>query len=445
MAYKTQPIQLQHIYLDNTNPRHDPIDNEPELIAYLIAHEQVKPLARDIAKLGTSPLDRFAVTPHPVSKSSYVVLEGNRRLCALKLLHDPQKASKDTHRAFFRDLASKMLSPPTSIEAVVFSDRDEARPWLARRHEGAQDGIGTRPWNPRQKARFNRAGGKPTNPNTQATLLLEYALARKLITKHEHDQINITTLTRFLSNPVFRNAIGLDSSRTLLIHVPPNEFDTAVTRFLEDARQGGRSGVHSRTTKTQREAYAHKLRKQGVAPTTRLSASHELDPSTGKPKGGSISAGKPVATPRNNRSPDKRQTVIPSDFVAHISDKILKRIYDELRSLDANEFSFAAAYLLRAMLERTVKLFCKKTAIEHGADTELHVLIGKVADKLRAESIPDRQIKPLRVMASDKHSRLSPETLGAYVHGGLIPTNVVLNRFWDEIEGNLKLMIERLK
>lgn len=41
MAYKTQPIQLQHIYLDNTNPRHDPIDNEPELIAYLIAHEQV--------------------------------------------------------------------------------------------------------------------------------------------------------------------------------------------------------------------------------------------------------------------------------------------------------------------------------------------------------------------------------------------------------------------
>ena len=92
MTHKTKQVSLSRIYLDNQNPRHDPIDNEPEIVAHLIAHEKVKSLAADIAIRGTSPLERLAAIPHADKKNFFIAVEGNRRVCALKLLNDPDKA-----------------------------------------------------------------------------------------------------------------------------------------------------------------------------------------------------------------------------------------------------------------------------------------------------------------------------------------------------------------
>ena len=102
MGHQFLEIRIQKIYLDNNNPRHDPIDNEPSLIAHLVAHEQVKSLAEDIVRQGMmNPLDRLAVIPHLSAKGAFVVAEGNRRLCALKLLHDPDKAQNEVTRKLF--------------------------------------------------------------------------------------------------------------------------------------------------------------------------------------------------------------------------------------------------------------------------------------------------------------------------------------------------------
>src|SRR5688500_8905980 len=103
-----QPVDLARVYLDNVNPRHDPIDNEREIIAHLLAREYVKPLARDIAERGSlSPLERLAVIPHPSVRDAYISVEGNRRVCALKLLADPEKAPDESDRRYFRQQAAK--------------------------------------------------------------------------------------------------------------------------------------------------------------------------------------------------------------------------------------------------------------------------------------------------------------------------------------------------
>lgn len=220
-TYKKTELEVSKIYLDNANPRHDPIDNEPDIIAHLLAREQVRPLAKDIAEQGTtSPLDRFAVIPHPRVRGAYVSAEGNRRLCAVKLLNDPDKAPNDAHRRFFRELKGKLKRPIRSIDAVVFQSRKEANHWLALRHEGPLGGVGTKGWDARAKERFSRRGGRGENPNTQAALLLEYALERDLISQEAHDAISLTTVTRFLRSPVFRNALGLEGIRDLTIIVP---------------------------------------------------------------------------------------------------------------------------------------------------------------------------------------------------------------------------------
>ena len=81
-------LDVSRLHLDSENPRHDPITDEPEIISRLYGREQVLVLAKNIARNGTSPLERMAVVEHPSMPGHFVVVEGNRRLCALKLLRD---------------------------------------------------------------------------------------------------------------------------------------------------------------------------------------------------------------------------------------------------------------------------------------------------------------------------------------------------------------------
>lgn len=441
MSHKPKQVSLGRIYLDNQNPRHDPIDNEPEIVAHLIAHEKVKALAADIAIRGTSPLERLAAIPHADKKNFFIAVEGNRRLCALKLLNDPDKAP-EAHRAYFRGLAKKMDIPPKSLEVVAFDDRKSARQWIELRHDGEQDGVGTRSWRAAQKARFDQQGGAPTNPNAQAISLLDYSIKKGLISDDERGQLSVTTLTRFLSNPVFRNVLGLANAKDITILVPPDEFDRAVEKFLRDALDGKESGVHSRTSKQEREDYGRKLQKQGAAPTNRLEAPVNVNPKPSAAKPLDARGAQATATPRrDNSSPDLRSTVIPSAFKARITDKVLKRLYDELKTLDSG-YSFACAYLLRAVIEQAARLFLKKRG--KGIDADLHVLIGRVADELLADGVSAKEVKVFRVMANDRDSRASPETLGAFVHGAQIPSAVELARAWDNVESNMKLLFAEI-
>lgn len=444
MSYSIKEVDVSRIYLANDNPRHDPIENEPEIIQHLIAHENVKPLARHIAKVGhTSPLERIAVIEHPKIKNAYIAAEGNRRVCAIKLLADPDKADTETNRKYFRTLSSGMVAPPIKLEAVVFSNMQAARPWMSLRHEGEQGGVGTKSWSPIQTARFNSQGENAQNPNIQASLLIDYARKHKLLPAKDIDSLSITTMTRYLSNPVFRDTLGLKDSKTLAITVPGDEFNHVVVRFLTDILDP-LSGVNSRTDSEARKAYANKLRAEGVSPTTR--GLDPLDAATAPPpkKDNSSQPSKTTPLQRNNRSPDDRKHVIPSKFTAHIKDKVLKRVYDELKDIDAEKFSFAATYLLRALLEHIATLFLRQNG-KSKDHAELHTKLAGVAELLKEQGMNDRQLKFLRTMSTDKDSRYSPDTMGHFVHGGAIPTHTNAIKMWDSLEPVIDTMLKQLK
>lgn len=440
MVYHTKEIDITRIYLDNENPRHDPIDSEPDIIAHLIAKDGVKPLARDIAEAGaTSPLERIGVIAHPTVQNAYISVEGNRRVCALKLLADPDKADSEANKKYFRRLAGKMKTLPEAIEAVVFKDRTSARRWVSLRHEGEQGGVGTKQWGSEEKARFNNQGARRSNPNVQAYLLKDYARQKGLLGARQIEEVNVTTLTRYLSNPLFRATLGLVDHKTLTITVPAEEFDRAVTRFLVDSLDAA-SGVNSRSDAASRRAYAERLRSEAIAPRTRNL--EPFDVAKG-PRPAEKGERKPEAKKqRNNRSPDARRTVIPRSYSAHIGDKILKRLYDELRELDAETFSFAATYLLRAVIERAATLYLQSKG--KALEGELHKKLERVASLLAAGGISDRDLKMLRTMASDKDSRYSPDTIGHFVHGGAVPTRTQAIRLWDSIEPVMTAIFNQL-
>lgn len=437
---ETKDVRVALIYMDRENPRHEAMDGDPEMIAYLLQHEGVRTLAKDIATKGSlSPLEMMALVPHPKIKGSFIPAEGNRRVCALKLLEDPDRAPSEPDKKYFRGLRDLMPKPIKQIEARVFKNKIEARPWVSIRHEGEQGGIGTKKWNAEQKARFNMEGSERSNPNAQATQLLEYAVESKLISDGEKADIAVTTLTRYLTNPVFRDTVGLQNSRDLNITVPKEEFDRAVTRFLRDAGNKD-SLVSSRSSAEERKAYATTMRKDGDAPTTRgLPATPATAAATGSKEEAS------TKSKRNNRGREHDRTVIPASFKTHISkDKVLKRIYDELRTLDA-DFTFSAAYLLRALIEQTCVLYLKQESKGKTPPKELHQKIEAVEKLLEAEGVDDRVRKNLRVMANNKDSTASPDTLGHFVHGGAVPSKQDVFRTWDNISGAFSHIYTRLR
>ncbi len=56
------------------------------MVEYLCDKEDVWPLARDITNIGLNPLELFALIPVKGHANAFTMAEGNRRLCALKLL-----------------------------------------------------------------------------------------------------------------------------------------------------------------------------------------------------------------------------------------------------------------------------------------------------------------------------------------------------------------------
>ncbi|HUU23966.1 MAG TPA: hypothetical protein VMW68_00155 [Methyloceanibacter sp.] len=249
-------VPIGRIFLALRNPRHEPLETEEQVIARLCEKEDVYPLARDIVNHGLNPLERFALvalkTGGRGGAVNYYSAEGNRRICALKLLLDPERAPAERRNAF-RKLAEAWASPIKKVPAAVFKDVKTVNLWLDRIHNGAQGGIGRKSWSADQKQRFD--GG---NKNRAAQALLDYAEAEKMITPKERAR-KLTTVQRFLGNDVFREAIGFDQSnpddpgRTR----PKEQFDLLVHQFIRDLITGKQ--VNSRMNKTEIIEYARPL------------------------------------------------------------------------------------------------------------------------------------------------------------------------------------------
>ena len=145
---------------------------------------------------------------------------------------------------------------------------------------------------------------------------------------------------------------------------------------------------------------------------------------------------------RNNKSPDSRKTIIPSSFVAKISNPTLKRLYDELRTLKAEDFPFSATYLFRAVLEQIVILFMKKNG--KTPEGKLHKNLLACENILKTQGMTEQELKLLRVVGNNKEHEWSPETIGHFVHGGAIPTRGNIIKAWDSFEPIIKKMLDQL-
>lgn len=141
--------------LDRQNPRHDmPTPTTREAISALLAEDPEKwvNLTQDIASEGLNPTELTIVVEE---EGDMVVIEGNRRVSALKALLDASLVEDQRIRQQVAIIARRHRNAiPRTVRCVVSPSREAARHWIVLRHTGENNGVGVLRWNHEQITRY---------------------------------------------------------------------------------------------------------------------------------------------------------------------------------------------------------------------------------------------------------------------------------------------------
>lgn len=210
MAGPIEEFEIDRIFLYEENPRHEPLTSQDEIIEQLCRGEQVLQLAESICKEGTNPLELVGVVEknglgkRRSARKIYEVWEGNRRVCAIKLLNDPDLAPSRLRERFKR--LAQGYKPIKKIPGRAFPDHKELRFWMENIHGGEQGGVGRKRWDTEQKERHTGS-----TRNAVALALFDVAQQLKYITKDQRKR-RLTTFSRYVNSRAMKEALGIDDA-----------------------------------------------------------------------------------------------------------------------------------------------------------------------------------------------------------------------------------------
>lgn len=142
-------IKVSDLMLDPENPRL-PLKvkrTHREMVDYIAKNTAIEDLMSAIAENGFFPGEPLIVVPSEGDKSKYFVVEGNRRLTAVKLLNNPYDCSNPSTRV--KEISASLKSKINVLPVVKKDNRDQVLPYLGYRHI-----TGVKQWDPLAKARY---------------------------------------------------------------------------------------------------------------------------------------------------------------------------------------------------------------------------------------------------------------------------------------------------
>lgn len=449
-------ISINSVLLDPENARHGDKASQRDIYAWMcgdeIGHKVVK-LATEIAREGNSPLETPAVIPAPEgSGKSWVVVEGNRRIAALKFLNNPKLCPDAKLRKQYERLRANAETPVASkIEFVVFDNIAVARYWIETRHGGENGGAGIIPWGPMEVDNFAARFGKRTT-NRPAVEMIEHAYRKGLINHEEYRAVPVTTLYRLLSTPAVRQKLGCDLVKGHLYQVADDEyFDRAVAKVLKILASGQKT-VTDLKTKEQREEFADELKATGgwpdydgldarpVSPGGSAEPANVGDDEADVSDSDESSDEQKAKQPRGTQTPSwDRKSLFPRNkdgLPISEENRKAKNIVAELRRLKTGGYTgtpIAVAMLLRALIELSTNRYRDVFGVK--LEQDFHRQVACVADHMTSKSfIDNEQHTVVMRMSREQEGMLHVKTLQKYVHSDAFhPTADVLNALWDQI------------
>jgi hypothetical protein len=450
------PYPVASLLLDQTNPRfRESADSQKTAINALLAENSVKllNLAQDIAR-------ENAVNPTelPVlieENAELIVIEGNRRIAALKLLRNPDLADEPEHRKRLKAIAEAGTGPDEII-CYLAGSREAAKHWLDLRHTGENAGVGVVQWEAWQSNNFRRRRGSQADRATLFCLAVieDFPDEPELIADIETvRRERLTTLGRLVGDPDVRREFGFDfEGDRVAFHFDREHLLQGFLKIFGDL--AGEVGVSQIKSKEQRQTYI-KNSAQNLPPRSeRLGQPRGPgEPgSSGQPGGsgngqsvsGQVSGQSTGQSSTSRRTVPRGEKVIFQGLSLRHVDIRTSRLLREAQRIDIDSSPAVTGILVRVIVELAVT----DAAAQQGWDaTERDTLKRKIGAAIlaldpdaRDPSRRDKTLEPAWVRTQGE-SGLLVQTMHSYVHNIMANPTAAEVR---ELSRTFRPLLERL-
>jgi len=466
--WKESEYLVTSLSLDPLNPRLPEIDkklSQKELIEELIKHEDVYEIAKSISEDGYYPVERLICVKEGNKK--YVV-EGNRRLAALKLLISPESAPEREQKKY-RTLSNSIssLEQIKKVKVTIAPDRKSANHYIRNKHTSPT----IRPWKPIQQAKFYK--NMIISGSTIADISKDYMVPVGEITENLQllDMYNIacniklpddtkefvldsrrfpvSTLQRAFQNQEIKKFLGIDfdSNKKLLGKINKEEFTKGYAKLVIDIVNGE---LDSRIINTDKDVKNYLSKIKDYRPDlSQKGKFHINDLVAGEIKPRIISdSEKDKAKKKAKRS----TSLIASDFRCTVENERIKSIFKELRKLKVEDYINSVAILLRVLLELSLAHYLDETGKisevrkdlqKKNPKKQYHVdYYPTLAELLDYILYVDNNIgdlntqarKALMKLVSARGTIYDKDFLDSFVHNKFVmPSEPQLRTFWEQL------------
>ncbi|MDT3311880.1 hypothetical protein QZR14_10970 [Pseudomonas sp. rhizo66] len=231
-------IPLDKIKLDQENVRfgNDIALNQREAIKLMLSNpddaKKILRLAEHIVENGLDPTELQLVTPD--QDGNFIVLEGNRRLTALKLLQRPDLCPSDRGYKGFAKAHSQLNNGiPENLQCSVVASRAAGDLWIELKHTGENRGVGRVGWDSdiRDERRARQTGVESIGRQI-----------RNLVNDNQHIfsakaaldvmEVDVTTLTRIFASSLGQSTFRLKVENKAIVPQLPLEYIAPSLEFL---------------------------------------------------------------------------------------------------------------------------------------------------------------------------------------------------------------------
>ena len=430
-------IAANRLLFDERNPRvPDGTSGQRDALLRLAEHQGAKllSLAAHIAGNGLNPAQRFIVIPNG---KDFVVLDGNRRLSAMKALDTPSAITtlSTAQTARLKRLSDKATITVT-VRCVVFRDAIEAEPWVRLTHLTQRGGVGQSKWSAVQKARHEERLDPSAKPQTLQ--ILDFVRNAGALSQSGADVISkpnfaLTIVERMLETRGAKELLGIEMKGNVVsTRYPREQALRGLSRFFEDIA-AGRVNTRTHNTSKERMEYLGKFRADELPDPTTKGA--DLVPLEDAPAGGTTK--KRPAKKKDRPSSGTRTYVIPDDFTVNIPERV-RRIHDiylELKTgVRVEDTPNAAGALLRVFLEMSLWDYCTRNHLGTKGNEALTDNYSRASKQILAKGfMAQPAMNAVHAAIFAKGSGIT--TIQAFMHNPDFPlAPIEIRRVWDRLQ-----------
>lgn len=476
---------LGDLHLDDHNVRLENSDNkvEADLLQDLFANENVLSLVSRIASVG------FLTHELPIAvkrRTRYVVVEGNRRVAALKAIQNPMLVP--AYQARIKEITSSIpkaqLRGLASVRVKIAPNPEQANQLIAALHTGEQ----RRAWTPARQAAFFQAqidAGRTYDelvnryPTVEVAKFVFRSHVLRLIRDTVFDDAELndyvtspdwrrssSTIERIYDTRDFIDLTGMRMDKGLFKHDLTDEqakgVATVIVRGMKEKNLNTRT-INKVDTPRFRQLMSDLRQAVGV-PDPGQGSGPSGSPKGGGGNGGGASGGgasggggggKPAPKPTLKAKPKQK---VKSFLEVNLSvpaswSLALHKQFEELTILDYQRMPNTAYLALRAVLEKSVKQYAEAKGVDiatavntKGAYVQLHHALTWFEDHVVANG-PKPLLQPLRKVRTGKSlnwgnyaSTKDAMDAANHNHTFLVSPSEVLD-LWDSIEPLLRELL----